>query len=779
MTIHKFKIIIFVFISILFSKITCFAGVKNNISSSGNIVLLALLFVILILIIFVIFLSFKLINKNKKLYLLNVDTKDKATLKNIIRQTSNAQNLIESEERLLLALESTRSGIWDMNIVNGELFLSDRFYEILGLHPERDKLTALGLIELTYKDDKRKFINAVEDHFSKRNKVIEVEYRIRTKSNGLIWVHSMGRVVERDSNNDPVRFVGIITDITERKKAEIAKQESEKLFKEVVEAAYDGIFFLDIKTYKCTYVNKAGAVLLGYTKDEIYEFDSILECFANTHHGKDKVGQWFKLKSVGKETSSEFGTELVRKNRSLIKIIISNSVVNFNGEKMILSFIKDITERENAQQDREKLIERLEILAKSETQARKDLEILYKETSKTNIQLEQSQKQLKQANLKLESALNSAEEANRLKSEFLAIMSHELRTPLTGMLGFSQLLLMEHDLNLKQKQFARRIYRAGNRLLDVLSDLLEISVLEAGGVSIEYAAFNINAMVDDIYVLLEDQIAEKNINFITELNGISKVKSAPSRIRQLLFNLIGNAVKFTYNGDIMVRLNEANDKYLFEVIDTGIGIEEKNFHVIFEMFQQGEHVHNRNFGGTGLGLAICKKLVAALDGEIGLESEPGKGSRFYFFLPIVDMEKVKNISSDKTVMSINEQNSFNVLFADDDTYSFQFLHELFSEDENINAVGFNNGRDLFEHYYSNRVYDLIILDIQMPHLDGVECLLKIREFDKEIPVIALTAYAMQSDKEKYLQLGFTDYISKPIKVSDFINIINNHIYKLN
>ena len=430
-------------------------------------------------------------------------------------------------------------------------------------------------------------------------------------------------------------------------------------------------------------------------------------------------------------------------------------------DNIIVSSYEDITERKKAEEEREKLIKELEISFLNEQAANEEMQAAQKELEKTNSELEQ--------------ALEEARIANRLKSEFLAIMSHELRTPLTGMIGFSQLLSNEATLSPKQSRYAGLITKSGERLLKVLNDLLEISVIEAGKITTEYSEFDLDEMISDIYFLLKNNFDEKKIDFSYCLNGISIIKSDQSRLRQILFNIIGNAVKFTENGYVSLDVNDNEDSYVFSIKDSGIGIDDENKELIFDMFKQAENVYNRKYEGTGLGLAICKKLLEAIDGKIWVESKKDEGSNFYFTVPksIPDVRDEFNQINDKKTTPKKDWATIKVAFAEDDDVNFNYLGEILSENKNLEIKGYDNGKSLLEEAKTED-FDIIILDIQMPVMDGIECFKEIRKFNKIVPIIALTAFAAKKDKTKYLDMGFTDYISKPVYPNLLFDKIDNY-----
>lgn len=421
----------------------------------------------------------------------------------------------------------------------------------------------------------------------------------------------------------------------------------------------------------------------------------------------------------------------------------------------------DITQRKQYEQERELLIKEQKAAIQSEKKAQKEMSA--------------AKQELEAINIELKNALTKAEEANRLKSEFLAIMSHELRTPLAGMLGFSEILAADDTLTEKQKHYSESIFRSGKRLLAVLSDLLEISVIEAGKIKIEHLDFMVLDVVNDVYILLKEEIDKKNIQFSYNLNGVNTIRSDPSRIRQILLNLIGNAVKFTDEGSISVEVSRKKNVYEFSVTDTGIGINEDSIAVIFDMFRQVENPNRRKYQGTGLGLAICKRLVEAIGGEIHVQSIFGKGSTFTFTIPAINAPTITHTAKE-IENGIHSANSgrLKVFFAEDDESNFELIKDIIAVNGKMDVEGFKNGNDLIDRLSEGFLPDIILMDIEMPVMSGIECLQVIKKLKVDVPVIALTAYAMKSDKEKFLNEGFTDFLSKPISQVELFKIIEKH-----
>lgn len=386
-------------------------------------------------------------------------------------------------------------------------------------------------------------------------------------------------------------------------------------------------------------------------------------------------------------------------------------------------------------------------------------------------------------------AKEGAEAASRAKSEFLANMSHEIRTPMNGVLGVADLLL-QADLSDKQHHLVRTIRASGVNLLYIINDILDFSKVEAGRLELEYLNFDLRELMDTIYDLFSNKASEKGLTLTSQLEeSIPQIVCGdPVRIRQILTNLIGNAIKFTEQGKIqllstLVEQNEESCVLRFEVRDTGIGLSEEEKDGIFNAFSQADTTTTRKYGGTGLGLTISRQLVELMDGEIGVHSEKGFGASFWFKINIqVPLDQKSALIDRKKEKQENKvelyHNNCKVLLAEDNLTNqivAEGMLELFGCKVDL-AV---NGVEAVEARKKNN-YDLILMDCQMPELDGYSATGQIREFEQQtraahIPVVALTAHVMSGDRQQCLAAGMDDYLSKPLQQEQLQAVIEKWV----
>lgn len=512
----------------------------------------------------------------------------------------------------------------------------------------------------------------------------------------------------------------------EQKARQRAEKELRKLSRAVNQSP-NSIFITDINGI-IEYINPTTIKLTGYASEELIGQNPRI--FSSGETPKEEYSLLWKTIKTGKEWKGEFRNK--KKNGELFwqSVTISPILNDFDEITHYVAISEDVTES-------------------------------------------------KELTLELIKAKEKAEESDRLKTAFLHNISHEIRTPMNAIVGFSGFL---HDPNLnfeKRKQFTDIIVQSSNQLLSIISDIVNIATLEAGQEKIHEGEINLNSTLELLYeqFLIKAKKQHLIFNLKTFLSDHEdRIISDETKLVQILTNLIGNALKFTQQGSINFGYTIKNNELEFFVEDTGIGVHPEMHEKIFKRFRQVESTMERKFGGSGLGLSISKAYVELLGGKIWLISELDKGSTFFFTIPFKRakqntlLEKQIYIESEK---GIKEQST--LLVAEDEDSNFMLIEEQLSE-LNFNIIRALNGIDAVEICKSKNI-DLVLMDINMPLLDGYEATKQIRFFNADIPIIAQTAYSTDNDMNRAFMSGCTDFISKPIKQKLLISKIREQLSK--
>ncbi len=395
-------------------------------------------------------------------------------------------------------------------------------------------------------------------------------------------------------------------------------------------------------------------------------------------------------------------------------------------------------------------------------------------------------KQAEESNKKTLMAKLDAESASEAKSDFLANMSHEIRTPLTAIIGFAEALLHSDQPMRERTNAIKTIIRNGDHLLQVINDILDLSKIEAEKLEFEKINFCYFHILNDVESLMRMQLIRKEIDF--KINYTfplpAQIKSDPLRLKQILINICNNAIKFTHTGFVHINIeyNKDDEEIFFEVIDSGIGMQQHQVDKIFDLFTQADQNTTKEYGGTGLGLTISKYMAEKMGGNIIVNSEPGVGSHFKISIDtgslssVPAINNIKQIPAEKMLPATSRQTnslSGKILLAEDNADNQQLL-TLYLEKMGVELTIAENGKIAVELAEKNR-YNLILMDMQMPIMDGLAAVRRLRQHGYKKPIVALTANAMNRDKVKCMAAGCDDFISKPVRRNDLYEMVSHYL----
>ncbi|MFP4557023.1 MAG: PAS domain S-box protein [Bacteroidales bacterium] len=526
-----------------------------------------------------------------------------------------------------------------------------------------------------------------------------------------------------------------IRDVTDIHQAQQKIHESEKKYRNLVENALVGVYTTNVKG-EFLFVNTALC--------EILEFDNPEEMFrmnANSLYKVEKDREEILTTLKVKDRLNNHEVVMVTAKGNMKTILLSA----YMDKNTISGMMLDITERKKAMQ---------EIVTQ-------------------NYEIEKKNEEYMVLNEELLNAKRKAEKSDQLKTAFLQNLSHEIRTPMNGIVGFTQLLKEGTNSIESKQQYLEMIEESGDRLMNLIGDLVDISKIETGQISVNLKEFDVNALVEELYALHKKLAEDKDItlNLIDTGNEDEMlITTDKTKLYQILSKLLSNALKFTQKGEVSFGYSTINNQIEFFVKDTGIGIKPEIQDEIFELFRQGDTSISRGYEGVGLGLSITKSFVETLGGNIWVESEPNKGATFRFTLPISN--KNTDTPTEKEALSLQPFNmNLKALVVEDDSVSRLLIEEILKECS-IDAVMATNGNQAIEVIKNNsNSIDFVLMDLKMPILNGYQATERIRELGFTKPIIAQTAYASPDDKERVLSSGFDAFLTKPLNANTLVGTI--------
>lgn len=660
--------------------------------------------------------------------------------------------------RYLKLIETSPVGIFTTRADGTFLEINQACAEIFGFSTRKAFLDHYRTAVAIYKDPntRREFLGKLH----KSGEVLNFLYEALDATGQVIWIEMDARVLERHGKEDLI-IGGFISNVQERVNAERIQRQNDYRFRNI----FEGLESIAVQGYlgdgTTAYWNRGSELLYGYTREEAVG-KPLYELIIPPAMREGVRAAMQRMMKTGKpEETGEL--ELMKKNGQLAHVLSHHSLVNIPDVGTELYCIDiDLTERNRAEAELTRLKDSLLV-------ANRNLEELLKSSRELAVK---------------------ADAANAAKSRFLANMSHEIRTPMNGIIGMTEILL-NSDLDPSQLQCARTIHRCGESLVSLISDILDLSAIEAGKVELKKGDFNLEAVIAECEGVIAASPASNPVSFAHEIGpGIPAVLSGDrDRLAQILINLLSNAAKFTVAEDqqVTTRISQTSANgdtisLLCEVEDSGIGIPPERQDELFQPFHQLDASSTRSFEGTGLGLTIVQSLIHLMEGKVGFSSKPGRGSTFWFTLKLDLPQSAapKNLPASshspdaEPVISRREGSFPRVLLVEDNSVN-QEVGKLFLERASCEVTLAGNGLEALSLLQSGS-YDLCLMDLQMPELDGLAATREIRsgkagENNRGIPIIALTARALLEDRKACSQAGMNDYIPKPMQWETFNTVL--------
>ncbi|MEY2473331.1 MAG: hypothetical protein QOK28_2660 [Actinomycetota bacterium] len=630
------------------------------------------------------------------------------------RVAERTEALRIDRQRLEQAQRIAHIGSWQWDALADAMSTSDEFDRVFGIAPEKARASIVRYIECLHPDDADMARDAVLEAREKGT-LFDFEVRVVHRDNDIRWLRVQGH---SSVHNGVVSMTnGIAQDITEAKLAEEVIHANEIRTTRIVEQASEAFVSMDLEQ-RITDWNRQAEITFGWEREEVMGRllpDIIIPESQRAAHNVG-VSRFLTTGQINVLNTRREVTAVHRDGHEFPIELAIWSTEGAHGATYFHAFMHDISERH----------------AHKAALAR---------------------------------ALEDAREASRSKSAFLANMSHEIRTPMNGVLGMVGLLL-DTSLDDEQLDYVQTMATSAEALLGIIDDILDVSKIEAGKLSIDNGDFNLRKLVQETITPFMPAVADKGIEFSAHVapDIPDAINGDRLRLRQVISNLLSNAVKFTGAGSVELRVSRGAQGLVFEVLDTGIGISDDAANYLFDPFVQGDPSTTRRFGGTGLGLAICRQLVTLMNGEIGAEPRPGGGSRFWFSLPLVPATSVPKVAESmlSTASARSSKHGGHVLVVEDNAVNRKVAVGMLEQLGYTCEVALDGVEAIAA--FGRGSFDAVLMDCQMPRMDGYDatCAIRALESDAHTPIVAMTASAMAADRDRCLAVGMDDYLSKPI-----------------
>jgi len=652
----------------------------------------------------------------------------------------------EAEWNLKMAVEVTQVVFWRVDLLTGQMEFDQANLPSLGLEPDESLITLQAWLERVHPDDAARFASSFQAAMQPGDTVFDVEYRIRRRDGEYRWLHTKGSVIQRDAAGQPELAVGTSMNITARMQAQAEldrhRQHLEELVQQrttellatearatrILDSAADGLYGVD-RQGRISFINSAACRMLGYSA----ELAVGQQAHSLFHHHRADGRPYPETECPAHES-----WRLGRESR-----LDDETYWHADGRPVPVSVASH------------PLVERGEVVGAV--------------VSVVDVGLQ------REAGLARERALVAAENLARARSEFLANMSHEIRTPMNGVLGFARIGLRHHQDAERARNAFEKILTSGHKLLGIVNEILDFSKVDAGKLQVEVSDVDLNAVLDEAMQLVAERARAKGLEL-----RLDKAPDLPARclgdslrLGQVLLNLLTNAIKFTEVGSVTLAASRQEGHLVMRVSDTGIGMTAEQLSYVFDPFQQADGSTTRRFGGTGLGLAICKRLLELMQGEIKVESQPGRGSMFEVRVPYREAPAgPADGSTAPEMLPERPLDGISILLAEDDEINCLMLESNLLDD-GARLVMVGDGASAVERVRRDgaAAYDVVLMDVQMPGMDGFEASRLIRQIAPGLPIIGQTAHAFNEDRERCLAAGMVDYIAKPIDPPTLVRML--------
>lgn len=647
-------------------------------------------------------------------------------LRNVHEQKTIETKYIESEKRYEMAMEAADLGVWDYHVATGKTYYSRKWKSILGYYPDELSDNFSIWEDLLHPEDKDRMSHFINNFLQINARIYEAEFRMRHKNGHYVWIKSRATAL-RDENGQAIRMLGTHRDITEEKKSE---SEYKKLYQAIMQSPIS-VLITD-KDGFIEFFNPAFCKITGWKDQEILgKKPSILKSGFQTPAFYEKL---WKTISSGNEWQGEFKNR--KKNGEFYWELASISPIK-NVFGTITHYVK--------------IAENISYLKKIEKDLKK--------------------------------AKQDAELANNYKNNFIANMSHEIRTPINTIIGFSELIKHENLSQQKRNKYSEIIEENSQSLLRLIDDIIDIAKIEANELKIRKEACSLGELFTELELTYNNFLKKKdklNLDLVFQLPTQSHhdvIFTDPYRLKQILNNLYINALRHTDSGKIEIGYNILNDsKIQFFVSDTGKGIPHSELKNIFKRFTQNGDPLSSEVSGSGLGLSICKDLATLLGGDIHVKSIEGEGSIFVLTIPYdkIKIPMVRPVSKPTTSLRYDFKD-YTIMIAEDTPYNYEYLYSILNK-TGANVIWAKDGIDVLKLYEKSKV-DLILMDIQLPEINGYEATSQIRKNNHDLPIIAQTAYAMAEDKQKCIESGCNEVLVKPIRMDEVLSTVAKYLNK--